>query len=105
MGLKGGISINADSGPLGYVLVFTFQSVFQDYDTEGGTNLDSKSTSMVSDPVSESPQVSEGAVSPSFLSISESQEERLNTPKPLKLEPNQMEIIDLEQTDDITEEV
>jgi hypothetical protein len=28
----------------------------------------------------ESPQISEGPVSPSFLSISESQEERLNTP-------------------------
>ena len=27
------------------------------------------------------------------------------TPKPLKLEPNQMEIVDLEQTDDIMEEV
>ena len=84
-----------------FSFVFTFQFVFQDYGTEGGTDVDSKSTSMVS----ESPQIFEGAVSPSFLSISESQEERLNTPKPLKLEPNQMEIIDLEQTDDITEEV
>ena len=84
-----------------FSLVFTFQSVFQDYGTEGGTDVDSKSTSIAS----ESPQVSEGAVSPSFLSISESQEERLNTPKPLKLEPNQMEIIDLEQTYDIKEEV
>ena len=84
-----------------FSLDFTFQSVSQDYGTEGGTDVDSKSTSIAS----ESPQVSEGAVSPSFLSISESQEERLNTPKPLKLEPNQMEIIDLEQTDDIKEEV